>query len=611
MLRAVIYARCSTEEESQLDALKNQVKEAEECIQMNGWLLVDRYVESKSGTTTKGRNEYNRLFEDLLKDKFDIIVIKSQDRLMRNTKDWYIFVDRLTTSRKKLYMYIDRKFYTTDDALITGIKAILAEDYSRELSKKINNAHKNRQKHGGKPILTSNVYGLKKMSDGSYEIIPEEAKVKVRMYELFDAGYGGRTVCNILKNEGVVNRKGVPFNSNNIVRMVKNPLNMGTIVMNKCHYDFEIKKSFRVPESEQFVYPNKVPAIVSEELWLRVNKKIQSRSEVKNKPDDKFYGKNPGKFCLSGKLVCGICGKPFYRHVRPRYSNKMPVYDWKCSTYAEIGRNKGELARPQLRKVQLEHVAGCNNVHLNEEKLFSLLEEICQERYQPNKDKIMNKMVVILNKALKKKDIQSDINNEMIRKEKVEAQLNVLLDKLLDGLISDELYRSKQTSLEQQLVVIKDKIKSYEAEMAKGNELQERIAQIQTLLQEKNLVGKATVDGMLDEIDKILIFPERMELHFSYDKVLGIAADEYSEEVEHEVMTVEYGSYFNPRKKQKEDLEAVVDLMRENPQITAKQIAEKVGISTSGVYQRITKLRKSNRVRFVGKGGIGYWEILE
>ena len=46
MLRAVIYARCSTEEESQLDALKNQVKEAEECIQMNGWLLVDRYVES-------------------------------------------------------------------------------------------------------------------------------------------------------------------------------------------------------------------------------------------------------------------------------------------------------------------------------------------------------------------------------------------------------------------------------------------------------------------------------------------------------------------------------------------------------------------------------------
>ena len=67
MLRAVIYARCSTEEESKIDALKNQVAEARECVRHQGWVLIDEYVESKSGTTTKGRSEYNRLFEDLSK----------------------------------------------------------------------------------------------------------------------------------------------------------------------------------------------------------------------------------------------------------------------------------------------------------------------------------------------------------------------------------------------------------------------------------------------------------------------------------------------------------------------------------------------------------------
>ena len=106
MARAVLYARCSTEEESQKDALVQQVKEAEVCIKEQGWTLADRYIESKSGTTTKGRQEYTRLYEDLLKDKFDIIVIKSQDRLMRNTKDWYLFVDRLVTEQKQLYIYI-------------------------------------------------------------------------------------------------------------------------------------------------------------------------------------------------------------------------------------------------------------------------------------------------------------------------------------------------------------------------------------------------------------------------------------------------------------------------------------------------------------------------
>ena len=45
--RAVIYARCSTEEESQKDALVNQVAEAEACVQEKGWILVDSYVESK------------------------------------------------------------------------------------------------------------------------------------------------------------------------------------------------------------------------------------------------------------------------------------------------------------------------------------------------------------------------------------------------------------------------------------------------------------------------------------------------------------------------------------------------------------------------------------
>ena len=57
ILRAVTYCRCSTEEESQKDALIKQVHEAEECIRQKGWLHVDSYVESRSGTTTKGRTE--------------------------------------------------------------------------------------------------------------------------------------------------------------------------------------------------------------------------------------------------------------------------------------------------------------------------------------------------------------------------------------------------------------------------------------------------------------------------------------------------------------------------------------------------------------------------
>ena len=117
-LRAVYYARCSTEEENQKDALVRQAAEAEEAIRARGWRLVDAYVESRSGTSRKGRWEYNRLYEDLEQNRFDVVVIKSQDRLMRNTRDWYLFADRLNCAGKRLYFYLENTFYSPEDALL-------------------------------------------------------------------------------------------------------------------------------------------------------------------------------------------------------------------------------------------------------------------------------------------------------------------------------------------------------------------------------------------------------------------------------------------------------------------------------------------------------------
>lgn len=132
---------------------------------------MDAYVESRSGTSRKGRREYNRLYEDLEQNRFDVVVIKSQDRLMRNTRDWYLFADRLNCAGKRLYFYLENTFYSPEDALLTGIKAILAEEYSRELSKKMNLAHQKRQQNNGKPVLTSKSYGYRRTADGAIEII--------------------------------------------------------------------------------------------------------------------------------------------------------------------------------------------------------------------------------------------------------------------------------------------------------------------------------------------------------------------------------------------------------------------------------------------------------
>ncbi len=615
--RAVIYARCSTEEESQKDALKKQVEEGKTCVRENGWVLNDIYVESRSGTTTKGRSEYNRLYSDLTCDKFDIIVIKSQDRLMRNTKDWYLFVDRLLTEQKRLYIYIERKFYTTDDALITGIKAILAEEYSRELSKKINNAHENRQKQGGPVVLTSNTYGYRKLPDKSVVIVEEEAKIKRRMYELCAAGFGSRSISAILKSEGITGRNGKPFTDSAILRMIHNPLNKGTVVMNRLHYDFESKRTMKVPEEEQYVYENKVPPIVSEELWEAANEEIAKRAETigtagvaGNRKRGGKRGRNTGKSQLSGKLVCGLCGSPYYRRTRKRYKDNSIIYEWKCKRYLETGRNEGKADRPKLKQINSFKADGCDNVHLEETKLYELLEQVCDQRYRPDKTKIIGHMVDLLKTVLREKDYQPEFDREMQKKEKLLKQMDMLVEKLLDEIISNEVYRRKQKRLEEQLLGVQGRINELERQKAKGSVLKERLTHIEKELQTGKAVERATVTQMLEEADKILVYPEFMEIVFSLSKVTGIdSVDIPVMECESNIK-IEYGNLFSYKEQKKKEREIIVDMMRKNPRITARMIAKELEISLSGANYRIRALKREGRIRFVGSGGKGEWEIL-
>ena len=612
MVRAVLYARCSTEEESQKDALVQQVKEAEVCIKEQGWTLVDRYIESKSGTTTKGRQEYTRLYEDLLKDKFDIIVIKSQDRLMRNTKDWYLFVDRLVTEQKQLYIYIERKFYTADDALITGIKAILAEDYSRELSKKINNAHRNRQKSGGKVIMTSRVYGFQKLPDKSIALTEEEAAVKRRMYELCAANFGTRTIATILENDGVRKRNGPPFGAHDILRIIKNPINKGCAVMGRLHYDFDTKKTMRTSSDEWYVYDHKVPETVSEELWERANENIRKRrSDKKAESGADAPGKNGGKYHLSGKLQCGLCGSPYYRRIRRRYKTGEIIHEWKCRTYLETGRNTGKLDRPQLRRVQLEHVEGCDNVHLDEERLYQLLEKNCLCSYRVDKEKLTRKMIGLLKTVLKEQDLQPEIDRVKMQKKQIKEQTKKLVDKLLDGVLSDQVYTEKQKELDERLENIQAQLNRLEKQNNQKSVLKYRILNIEESLKNGDIIEKASVAGMLEEIDRIVVFPTYLELHFNLSKMIGVTDMNLLPEDEQDCIRIEYDNLFNYRQGMAEEREQIVQLLKENPDYKAKDIARELGYGLSKTQYRMKVLQEEERIQYHREGRTGYWEVLK
>ena len=124
------------------------------------------------------------------------------------------------------------------------------------------------------------------------------------------------------------------------------------------------------------------------------------------------------------------------------------------------------------------------------------------------------------------------------------------------------------------------------------------------------MIEKAVAAEMLEDVDKIWIYPEYMEIVFNFPeaaerKNTDIPTQEYVDRIK-----IEYGNLFDYRKKKEEERNAIVRIMQENPRVTAREIAEQLQISLSGANYRIGILKSEGKVKFNGSGGKGEWEIL-
>ena len=281
MQRVAIYNRCSTEEEAQKNALEVQAAESLELVEEKkeeGWQVVAQYVESESGTSTKKRKEYLKLVEDVKQDKFDIVVVKSIDRLARNAKDWYLFLDCLMKHNTRLYLYLERKFYQSEDALVTGIKAILAEEFSKELSAKIKNAHRRRQQKQSGLNITREMFGWNKVGKDEFEVNPKEAAYFLMACQLVEAGCGFRKISNALYEVGARSKDGKRISEVQWRNMLRSQRAYGTVVLHKKEYDFIRKEQKKLPEEEWIIVDDALPALISFEYYEKIQEILDVRA---------------------------------------------------------------------------------------------------------------------------------------------------------------------------------------------------------------------------------------------------------------------------------------------------------------------------------------------
>ena len=507
-MRAVFYARVSTEEERQLNAIELQIEENKKAIAAKGWILVDEYIDrGKSGTKQAGRDEYQRLLADMQLDKFDVVVAKDQDRLQRNTLDWYLFSNAVIQTGKKLYLYLDNKFSTPDDALITGIKAIIAEEFSRNLSKKIKNYNKGRLERartGDTSILLHSIdraFGWTRKG-GEIVLVPEQAKIRRLAIDLTLQGKGSTEVAKILNSEGYRNTVGKEWTTQDIPRLVYDEKNIGTVILNQKTYDFERKKNIYTDPAEWIYLENAIPPIITREEYIRLMQIKQERTTI-----DRRHGKKMGKSPLSGKIICGGCGAPYWRKANQRKGQEF----WVCSTKQTKGRKTR--ARDAVNgKAGDINPLGCDSANYTTDDIMGYLDAAVL-MFSANTEAIKADMIERLTTIKKRLVVGAGGFTEQALK-KEQDRKSKLLSGFLDGVVSEADYRAMSAQIE-------DRIDGLRREMALSKERENDIAEVDRAIQNIDAEISAflsdnkdlAVNWLLEKMSRLVIYPDGIEIH--------------------------------------------------------------------------------------------------
>ena len=468
-LRVTFYARVSTDQDEQINSLENQVQYYTELIQSKkNWTFVPGYIdEGISGTSTKKRDDFNRMIRDAKAGLFDFIITKEISRFSRSTLDSIKYTQELLDHNVGVLFQNDNiNTLDTDSEFRLIIMAGVAQDEVRKLSERLKFGFRQAIKNGH-VLGNDKLYGYDK-KDCVLTINEEEAEIVRTIFELYaNHGYGTRKISQKLLEMGYTSREGNAFNVLTIRHMLENPKYKGWYCGNKTQtLDYRTKKKAFLDESEWIMYPDpSIPAIVSEELWDRANALYKKRrKEMMTHSSGVTYH---NRYPYSARIICEEHGTTFYRQVLKSGAGDKEV--WQCKVYRQKGRKA--CSAPQIRSEELNHI------------LSQIFTEMMKD-----KQGIIDSLVTVLTNVPKEVDYEKMLALVEIEIASTKVKKDRLLDLHIAGAITIGEFKERNDALNDQL-----------------KELESRLAAIR---QEQIRAGsqELDIDAIRRELDKALSF---------------------------------------------------------------------------------------------------------
>ena len=318
--KVYIYTRVSTAMQIDGYSLDAQRTRMRAFAEFNDYEVAGEYEDAgKSGKSIEGRDEFNRMMEDIKTGKDDVsfVLVFKLSRFGRNAADVLSTLQTMQDFGVNL-ICVEDGIDSSKDAgkLMISVLSAVAE-IEREniriqtMEGRIQKARAGKWNGGFPP------YGYS-LKDGVLEINEEEAPAIRTIFEQWvSTDIGANGLAKYLENHGIRkiprhNGKNPLFDAALIRKIIKNPVYCGKIAYGrrKTEKVHGTRNEYKLVEQDDYLVVDGLhEGIVSEEMWNQAQVKMIAQAK---KYEHVNKAKDTRTHLLSGLVKCPICGAGMY-----------------------------------------------------------------------------------------------------------------------------------------------------------------------------------------------------------------------------------------------------------------------------------------------------------
>lgn len=315
MKRAAIYARVSTGKQAAGElSLPDQLRQCAKFAEAKRYEIAEEFVDAGVSARTDKRPQFQRMINLSCAPHrpFDAILVHSQSRFARNTRDLLVYKERLEANGVQLLSITqDLGEGETADVLRTMVGA-LDEYQSKETAKHVARSMIENARQGywngsrapfGYRTYAAETRGArikKKIEIDAAEA--ETVRLAFRLYVFGDGESGPLGVKQIaacLNGQGLRTRDGQPFRIRFVDKILRNTAYVGEHFFNRN--DSRLQK--QRPREEWIPLP--MPRIVEDAMFYAAQEKLDRQHPLKTPPRIVR-----SEILLTSVAKCGECGAP-------------------------------------------------------------------------------------------------------------------------------------------------------------------------------------------------------------------------------------------------------------------------------------------------------------